>query len=446
MNIIEPIPTFDFSKLSLAHPSSVQGGSYFTKILCDDKPLYVQTPRCATRQGFIKNNKKIICDLMFETTCDEFVQWIENLEIRCQQLIFEKSKDWFQNEMDISDIETAFTSVMKIYKSGRYYLVRGNVKTQSLSSSSLITPLIKIYNENETPVLIDEITSDNSIISILEIQGIKFTTRNFQIEIEVKQVMVLNKENIFENCLIKKSKHESLENSIVKEKEESFTNCYETPSEKEHEYDNKYDNKYDNIIGESRQDIKDANELELVDLDNMIIDNTNDTIPPNKEIEGESIDLEKIVNEAIIEERVDSIKQPHQPEPEDQYQQQPQEHHLEEQHIIKSFPLVLSTPQGSNLAQGKDPIQNSNNLIEIQPSFDFDLENADSLEVIKLKKPNEVYYEIYKQAKEKAKAAKKEAIVAYLEAKNIKKTYMLDNLESSSDEGSIGAISDEDDV
>jgi hypothetical protein len=59
--------------------------------------------------------------------------------------------------------------------------------------------------------------------------------------------------------------------------------------------------------------------------------------------------------------------------------------------------------------------------------------NIDTLEPMKLKKPNEFYYEIYKKAKEKAKQAKKEMLIAYLEAKNIKKTYMLDDLEDDSD-------------
>ena len=57
--------------------------------------------------------------------------------------------------------------------------------------------------------------------------------------------------------------------------------------------------------------------------------------------------------------------------------------------------------------------------------------NLDSLETITLKKPNQVYYEIYKEARKKAKIAKKSAIVAFLEAKNIKKTYMLDDLDES---------------
>ena len=65
------------------------------------------------------------------------------------------------------------------------------------------------------------------------------------------------------------------------------------------------------------------------------------------------------------------------------------------------------------------------------------LEN--SLESITLKKPNQVYYEIYKKARDKAKECKKAAIAAYLEAKNIKNTYMLeDNDDSDSDESDEG--------
>jgi hypothetical protein len=230
MNIIEPNNNFDFSRLSLANPSPIQGGSYFTKIICEDKPLYIQTPKCSTRQGFVKNGKKISCELMFENTCEAFMQWIENLETKCQQLIYEKSSDWFQNSLEMDDIETAFTPPIKIYKSGKYYLLRGNVKMNSLTNAVLI----KIYNENETPVPMEEVTCDSSIISILEIQGIKFTTKNFQIEVEIKQVMVLNKEHIYENCLIRK-KPEALEktNDLERENKEKQLDILENLEEKE---------------------------------------------------------------------------------------------------------------------------------------------------------------------------------------------------------------------
>jgi hypothetical protein len=51
-----------------------------------------------------------------------------------------------------------------------------------------------------------------------------------------------------------------------------------------------------------------------------------------------------------------------------------------------------------------------------------------------LKKHKDVIYEMYKVAKRKAQEAKKAAIRAYLEAKEIKASYLLDDLESASSE------------
>ena len=53
---------------------------------------------------------------------------------------------------------------------------------------------------------------------------------------------------------------------------------------------------------------------------------------------------------------------------------------------------------------------------------------------ISLKKPDEIYYEIYKVAKDKAKHMKKVALEAHLEARNIKIKYMLDDFNYSEDE------------
>jgi len=197
-NIYGPNKTFNFAQLSLAQPTGIQGGAYFTKIAQQNKPLYIETPRCLTKQGFIKNGKKIHTDLMFNSNDEVFIQWIENLEIACQELIYKKKDLWFQSNLEKNDIESAFSSPMKIYKSGKFCLIRANVK---LTADT--TP--KIYNENEFPLIVEDVKGGNTnIISILEIQGIKFTSRNFQIEIELKQTMVLNTELLFDNCLIKR--------------------------------------------------------------------------------------------------------------------------------------------------------------------------------------------------------------------------------------------------
>jgi len=355
-NIIQPDDSFDFSQLSLAIPTSIQGGAYFTKILYNNKPLYIQTSKSFTKQGIVKNGKKIFCDLMFDNNSELLINWFENLEAKCQKLIFEKSDSWFQNSLEINDVETAFNSIIRIYKSGKYYLVRTNIKNNSVTN----IPIIKIYNENEIPLSIEDVKTDNNIVCILEIQGIKFTSRNFQIEIELKQVMVLNNEQIFENCLIKKNHNENtnkLEVESIKDLEKDIV------EEIKNEMNIKQENKY-LVINEEIQDLN----------TNNYSDNK------NKDFDGENINSDDSIREENI-----------------------------------NFDLEIEN------------LDNDEN--EFKELKDIDVNN--NLEAMKLKKPNEVYYELYKEAREKAKQAKKATIIAYLEAKNIKNTYMLDELDYS---------------
>ena len=77
--------------------------------------------------------------------------------------------------------------------------------------------------------------------------------------------------------------------------------------------------------------------------------------------------------------------------------------------------------------ESNQPEKKNDELQEVNLTFD---EN----DAITLKNPNEIYLDIYRQAREKAKKAKQEAITAYLEAKRIKELYMLEIVDSSEDE------------
>jgi beta-xylosidase len=91
------------------------------------------------------------------------------------------------------------------------------------------------------------------------------------------------------------------------------------------------------------------------------------------------------------------------------------------------IPTILDIPESRQL-------DNLEVLAEMEPELteiDFNCTLEDTVEEIKLKKPNQVYFELYKEAKKKAKLAKRSAIIAYLEAKNIKKTYMIENVNDS---------------
>ena len=354
--IIHPTESFDFSKLILALPVGIQGGSYFTKIEYNKKPLYIETTKSQTRQGIVKTGKKYYSDLMFDKNSETLINWFENLEEKCKKLIYEKKDSWFQGSLEENDIDLAFNSILKVYKSGKYYLVRTNIKSNKDES-----PLIKIYNEQEIPLTSDYITSETNIISILEIQGIKFTSRNFQFEIELKQVLVLNSEPLFDNCLIKINKNNLIDtNNLEKEKEKEIKilpNDNTSQLEKENE---EIIVKQNNE--QSNDDLEEFEPLELLE--------TNE--PENKD-EDEDIILE-------VEDLNEDIN------------------------------------------------KNNDDLREINNN---DLHLDESKNSMILKKPNQEYFELYKEARNKAKQAKKNAILAYLEAKNIKKTYMIENINDS---------------
>ena len=63
-----------------------------------------------------------------------------------------------------------------------------------------------------------------------------------------------------------------------------------------------------------------------------------------------------------------------------------------------------------------------------------DLKQISGQKII-LKKPNEIYKDLYYKAKQRAKEARNDAIRAFLEAKNIKQQFLMDEiLENSDDE------------
>jgi len=358
-NIIEPNETFDFSNLTLAHPIGIQGGACFTKIEYNKKSLFIQTPKSLTRQGFVKTGKKYYCDLMFDKNSESLINWFENLEEKCQKLIFEKKDSWFRNAMEETDIESAFNSIIRVYKSGKYYLVRTNIKNNDTNNVNKFS--INIYDEHQCPLTMDDVTLDSYIISIIEIQGIKFTSRNFQIEIELKQVMVLNNNPIFNNCLIKTTKNEKtyLEKQIKQE--------------------------------EIDLELINQNKLNVDTLD--IIDN--------------EISNPEIINDSCIDNKSNN----------------------DVMHDLKND--VTNNQINDDISVDLDIEDLDNKIDENIKEIDIDINLENNLETFTLKKPNQVYFDLYKVARNKAKLAKKHAIIAYLEAKNIKKTYMIDNLDDS---------------
>jgi len=392
-SISKPNEDFNFEKLTLTHPTGIQGGAYFTQIKHNYKPLYIEAPPSLTKQGIIKSGKKMFCDLMFDNTNNVFITWMEKLETECHQLIYKNSEEWFETSIELDDIESAFTSPIKLYKSGKYYLVRSNVKMNYNNN----IPNLRIYNESEKPLTLEDITSSTKVVSILEFQGIKFTNRTFQLDIELKQCMVLDGTEIFDNCLIKPIKNKSQDTELSSENS-SISNDTSNEKIKTH---NIIINTDDHITLDLEEENKQKQDY-LEKLSDDIVE-IQDIEPDNKEFVSKE-ETNAIVSTELVDENnyLDNTIE-------------------EKNDISENDELDINF---DNLDSLENETKNSDSLVEYNINS-----KVENVEPMTLKDPNEVYYEIYQTARKKAILAKSIAIKAFLEVKNIKNTYNLNILE-----------------
>jgi len=374
----EKLREFNFDKLVLAKPTLISGGNYFIRFKKDNIPLYIQPPACNTRNGFVKNGRKYYTDMLFTNEDEYIIQWFEKLEEYCIQYIYEHRDTWFDGNMEKADIENYFTSPLKVYKSGKFYLIRTNIPT------ALDKPSIKIYDEDENQVDFNTITENTKLMNIIEVQGIKCSARSFQIELEMKQSLLLRPEEfkLFDKCIIQ-TKPQIHSQTTTAQTEELVKQSITKPIMISTD-----DNNTNEIVSDLINDISSEIEQSEIEQSEILPESDNNTNNLGKSSQPNSIDTDTINTNIDIN-------------------------------------TVSDEPDSS--------IDNNTNINYLNNSMEevvFTLEELPTDEKLTLKKPNEVYYQMYRDARQKAKVAKELALSSYLEAKNIKNTYMLNEIDS----------------
>ncbi len=398
---------FTFSDLTLANPQGLQGGAYFSKLRMYDKPVLIQTPKCLTKNGIHKTEKKIYCDLMFTEDNNDFIEWIGSLETTVKNLIYEKRTMWFHNDMEYDSIDYHWQNLLRTYKGNKSLLRCFINKPKGLSRNRSI----QIYNQEEEELKLDDIQKTDKMISILEISGLKFTSQSFQIEFIIKQIMVIKEKPLFDKCLIRF-------NTLSKKNKPD-----ETVQDSDAESDISIEEETTNIIKD--------NELQNLSEEHVVEDKINnqnkDTlldISSNKESEESLSDIQEQTEEQEQEQTQEQKTPDDKTEPDEFIED------LSKNNTVPSLENLEKSEKGLEQINIQEESLDKNGIInEIEI-----LAPSESTDIVKLKNPSEVYMEIYKEARRKAKNAKKHAIQAYLEAKRIKSLYLLDEIESSDDD------------
>jgi hypothetical protein len=201
--------------------------------------------------------------------------------------------------------------------------------------------------------------------------------------------MVLQPANIFEKCIIKTTKIDT-QKSMVDTRPLIASEEYVTP---------------------------DVNENKIVEQEL-----SNDDELHRPEISEPSLDTKSLENE---EENI------------------PEQENTNEDILIKMD--TSTTDEGRGIDETSlEPF----NVMDTTPNgleeVEFHLEELTDTETVSIKKRDNIYYEMYKEAKKKAKVARDLALSAYLEAKRIKNTYMLEDIDDDDEDDDVDDDEDED--
>jgi len=334
------------------------------------QPLYIQTPKTVSKQGIVISGKKAHIDLLL-TSVDadtEFVEWIATLEKRSIDLLYEKRHLWFTQELDYTDIENSMASPIRSFRNGNY-LLRINLEPSRHITVHTEPFVCKVFDERKCVMATDYIKAEHNIISIIEFQGIKFTSRSFQIELLLRQVLVIPDIPLFETCVIRADNTQPPAPTVpppvpdIINKPAPATTTTPTPATTP---------ATDDYLGL----VKEPQETEI----NETVNDESETYitpqPSLKHFECTEIDID-----------------------------------------FNSIPDTIDVNEPTFDTTAATPTAAAAGLAEVKTKQ------------ITLKKHKDVLYEMYKVAKHKANEMKRAAMRAYLEAKEIKAKYLLDDLD-----------------
>ena len=399
--------TFPFEELSLANPNGIQGGAYLSKLKLSSNKFLIQTPHITTKKGIVKTDKKMYCDLMFDNDDEKIQEFIETLENRVKELIYTKKDVWFHTEMDMDTIDYHWQPSLRSYQ-GNHNLLRCFIKKPK-NTINQNTPSIQIYDEDENKLNIDDVTKESTLISILSVDGLKFTPQSFSLGFVIEQIMVLNDDITSNNkCLIKINNNTSNnveQNNTTRETQNVELTVDETINKHADEV----------IQDNTKEEENNTNTVETTVNINPTVQNISsiDETASTSETASATSDTTNVNTET------------------DESSNNPISLTLKD--------LAINTDLEENISENKESLEDTNILHEANIKIPENNEKC-----VSLKKPNEVYLEIYREVKRRAKEAKMLALTAQLEVKRVKALYMLDDIDSSSEEDFSNSSDSED--
>lgn len=380
--------SIDFEKLTLGIPNQLQKDVYFSRIFMDDNPIYIQTNECFTSTGIKETNKKGFCDLVY-TDYETVASFFGSLEKKIRERVLENKEDWFEDNFTADDLDDSFTTTLGYHKQG--------IRLRTYIHKNTITERYNLncYNYNHELISNEKLSIGTNLIPIIEIVGIRFTDKSFNVDLKLVQTLITNLDccedapkSMFSGLI----NNESLtKHAVTYDEKDTFKKIEDDKDEEIIEENIGIQNVVEEIgtrenNSESRQSIEDNNDNkeEIVKNDDIQIQEVVELVPENP----------KVNTEKTVKEVKESVEE-----------------------VIKREVKEDEKSVNSNAGE-KDSIEE----IDIYGKI------VDGDTPIKLKTHADIYKEIWKMYREEAFKVRQQNIKFMLNSKNVHTSFLINEI------------------
>jgi hypothetical protein len=174
MNVLD---NYKEDLLNLGDPYEIDDDTYFCKFNYNNMPFMVKTNKiCVFKK--IKKNKDNYVNISI--TSKDYLVWFETFYTWCVQTFHERSEDWFEEPLTLSDVEFSFINPLK-----------SNIKDNCFDiQCSTDENRLHIVDTEDNVNSLDSL-KDCNIIPTFHIKGVKFNNKHFSLDIEVNNILVI---------------------------------------------------------------------------------------------------------------------------------------------------------------------------------------------------------------------------------------------------------------
>ena len=194
----------DFDRLIYKNPIKQRGGYYLTEMFYSQEEvnqrIIIQTPKLKLASQPILNDSRSYIDLLFDKDSEDYYNFLSTLDEANIKQAYSNAETWFSQDIPLEVIDEFYNNQIKLHKKNKnipYTRIKIPV-TKGL-------PICKVYDSSKEELSITDLKEDDTVILIIELNGIRFLKQQFLCDwnlIQLKKCEVNKNNTIFEECII----------------------------------------------------------------------------------------------------------------------------------------------------------------------------------------------------------------------------------------------------